>query len=174
MSCCSIVTFKDGRADKTEDFSNSWGGCPRIWDALFNKYLKNPLIPYDSWMARAEGGDRSLWDLAKRDDIPLFERAVHASTFDYFIVRKENFDRFSRHLMEFVAAHPLEEEVVDHLPSWAEFVKNCELEAIGFHGTSVSDNPWRLWDEGKEEHVPFDLATGEHEEVYEWLEKEEK
>jgi hypothetical protein len=170
MSYCELIEFKDSKPDRAHEFGNSHGGAARIWTALFEKYLKNPAKPYDSWLTRGmDPANRDLWDLAKREDLPLFERAVHVATFDNAIVGREHFAEFAGHLREFDAAYPCP-GCVNHLPQWADVVANSTAEAIGFYMMSVGDNPWYEWDEETEDSVAYDLATGKkHFEVYEYL-----
>ena len=172
MSHCEIIAFKDGKPDESLGCSNAWGGSAYVWDCLYNKYLKDPRKEYDSWLnaGLAGGSDRRLWDLAKRDDLPSFMRSVHASTFDRAIVSRENFKQFAADLREFVAFFGRGERVV-HLETFAKFIdEHPEAEAVGFYGTSVSENLWYSYDGDKDESVPYDLSTGEsHFEVYEFL-----
>lgn len=167
MSYCEIVTFERNKAVTAAEYGNSHGGQPRIWDCLYNKYVKDHRKEHDSWLF---GNTKALWALADRKDLPLFERAVMAFTFDYATVEKANFKRFAGHLREFVTAYPVPGRV-DHLPSWAKFFDECTSKAIGLYGTSLSDNPWFEWDEKKERDVPYNLKSGtKHFEIYEDLE----
>jgi hypothetical protein len=173
MSYCSLVYFRDGKPFAESEYRNAWGGAAKIWSDLFDAYLKRPSVPYDNWLMRCAGDDSSLWDLAKRKDLPLFERAVHASTFDHAIIRREHFQQFVRHLREFVSKYPADGKV-NHLPSWADAIETSDAEAVGFYGTSVGDNPWFRYDSDSNETIPYDLNTGdEHFEVYDWLESME-
>lgn len=164
MSYCAIISFKDGLPQKGIEFRNAWGGAARIWDALFERYLKNPNIPYHMWLT--DKGN-SLWPLAKRHDLPMFERAVHASTFDLAYVGKEHFSRFSNDLRAFAERYPAGNKV-DHLIAWSDVIEHSDAEAVGFHGTSVAENPWCNYDDETDEMIPVSLAEGF--EVYDWLE----
>ncbi len=166
MSYCAIIVFKDGVASGSIEFRNAWGGAARIWDALFEKYLKNPAIPYHSWISCDQ---QSLWDLAKREKLLPFERAVHASTFDLAYIRRANFGRFCGDLLLFDAAYPCIGSTANHLPAWVDAIMELKAEAVGFHGTSVAENPWRKYDEDKDETIPIPLCSGW--EVYDWLDK---
>lgn len=174
MSYCEIISFKDGVPGESVEYRNSHGGAAFVWNALFDTYLKDPAIEYDSWMMRAMDSDRSLWDLAKREDLPMYERAVHAATFDRAIVRAEHFKQFALDLRAFVERHRNEERVC-HLLEWAAFVESCNGEAVGFYGMSVSDNLWYEWvvdkdNEDEGESIPYNLNTGDkHFEVYDFL-----
>ncbi len=170
MSYCEIVTFKDGKPNGSVEYRNAWGGSVFIWTALFDKYLKDPSRPYHSWFL---GEPQALWDLATRKDLPLCERAVHTSTFDRAMVRREHFEMFVLHLREFVSRYPRGDGVC-HLSAWANFIESCDAEAVGFVGTSVSGSLWSEWNEETDEERLYDLNSGyEHLEVYDWLEAAE-
>lgn len=167
MSYCAIITFKDGKPDQQIEFRNAWGGAARIWDALFDKYLKDPAIPYHSWLCRNQ---QPLWDLAKRKSLPMFERAIHCSTFDLAYIRRENFPRFCNDLNAFEAAYPTPVKV-NHLPSWEARIEDLDCEAISFYGTSVAENLWCKWDSEKDEPIEVPLSEGW--EIYDWLDQPE-
>lgn len=169
MSYCKLITFVDGKAAQSIEYRNAWGGAARIWDALFNRYLKDPANPLSTWLMSTATGHDDLWALAKRKDLSRHERAVHASTFDWAIIRQVNFIDFASDLRRFAEEYPAGDRVC-HLREWADFIDQCEAEAIGFHGTSVSENLWEIWDDGAEEPVLYNLNEGEkHFEVYEEL-----
>lgn len=169
MSQCAIIFFENGKPGHEEEFSNAWGGAARIWTSLYDKYLKDPLVEWDSWLGASSKGPTKLWELAENEDLEMFERSVHASTFDYAIVRKENFARFAKDLRDFVHLYPPGKSVC-HLLQWADAIESSDVEAVGFHGTSVSGNLWYRWDDEKDEEVPYDLEAGDkHFEIYEWL-----
>jgi hypothetical protein len=168
MSYCEIIAFKDGKPSEALESRNAWGGAAYVWSCLFDKYLKDPNNQYDTWLS--ERGQGRLWDLAKKKEIPAFMRAVHASTFDYALVLPKNFQRFIDDLREFARYFGTNGKVC-HLETWATFIdQHRDAEAIGFYGTSVGENLWFTWDEGKEESVPYDLASGDkHFDVYDEL-----
>lgn len=167
MSYCEIIIFKDGKPTGGIEYRNSWGGAARIWDALFEKYLKDPAIPYHTWVS---GDHQPLWDLAKRKTLPEHERAVHASTFDHAYISQTNFPRFCTNLRTFDQAFPKGQKV-SHLQAWADTIEklDADVEAVGFYGTSVAENPWMKYDKGKDETVAVPLSEGW--EIYDWLTK---
>lgn len=167
MSYTALVPFKDGKACPEVEFRNSWGGAARIWNALFERYVPKR-YPHDNWHA----DDFRLWDLAYRTDLPLFERAALAFTFDLFFVQRHSFARLAGDLRKFSEKYPT--QGVDHLPAWAGwFGAVPDFDAAGLHATSVVENPWYRRkkcptcsaDEGEEELIP--LSEGQ--EVYAWL-----
>ena len=173
MSYCALIIFVNGKPDGQVEYSNSWGGSARIWDALFKSYVPKK-HEYDSWLTN-NGNDRRLWDLALRQDMPMFERAVHAFTFDRFYVRKEHLGRLAGDLRKFVEKHPAAGGHVDHLRAWAKWLdEHGEVEAVGLHGTSVSENPWCRHTkcptcEGENDDMEA-IPLSEGQEVYDWLE----
>lgn len=171
MSYCAIIPFIDGKPQTPVQYKNSWGGAAHIWTALYDKYISNRQP--GGWLC---GDTDALWELANRQDLPVVERAVHAATFDYAIIKKENYKRFAEDLRTFIAKYPVSrEDQICHLPAWADFIESCEAEAIGFHGTSVSNNLWECFDSEKDEYVSYDLnKETKHFEVYEELNKELK
>lgn len=174
MSYCALIYIKDGKQASSQEFRNAWGGAAYIWDYLFNRYLKDPRKEYDTWLTSASASDAPLWKLAGRKDIPRFLRAVHASTFDRAYVAREHFKQFTADLREFVLVAGTEGQRVIHLLDWADAIDALgdDIDAVGFHGTSVSENLWFVYDAEKDESVPYDMsARDEHFEVYEWLDE---
>lgn len=166
MGYCQIIPFTDGMPQAGIEFRNPWRGAPMVWETLYDKYLKNPQVSYDSWLTsyRKDEG-RALWDLAKRDDLPRFERAVHAFTFDLAYIANEHFEQFATDLREFERRYPV--EYPTHLSAWANLIDSMENEAVGLYGTSVSENPWNKYDEEKDAMIATPLSDGF--EVYDWL-----
>lgn len=166
MSYCALIPFIDGKPSNPIEFRNSWGGAARIWNSLFDAYLKDPNNKYDTWLGE---NAKRLWPLATRKDLPLFERAVHASTFDLFYVRRDHFKQFANDLWSFVRKYPVAGNCADHLPAWAALIDSSrnKIEAYGFHGTSVAETPWLDYDEEGDVEVYKSLSEGQ--EVYDWL-----
>jgi hypothetical protein len=108
----------------------------------------------------------------------MFERAVHAFTFDHFYVRGENFRRLAADVRAFVEKYPAG-ECVDHLPAWAQWLEeHTDVEAVGLYGTSVSENIWYRsktcahCGNSTDETEPVHMSEGT--EVYDWLESNPK
>ncbi|MBW1779264.1 MAG: hypothetical protein JRL30_00805 [Deltaproteobacteria bacterium] len=165
MSRCYVIEFKDGKPDTYAEFPNSWGGAARIWTSLYDKYMKDPAKEYDSWLMDYE---TKLWALATSEKLEPCERITMLATFDYAIIRRENFGKVAADLRGFVALNPAPSGSVDHVPAWADLIEASSAEAIGFHGTSVSEDLWQEWDEDADEAVVYDLNKGDrHFEIYE-------
>jgi hypothetical protein len=172
MSQCKIVTFKDGQADSCFEFGNSWLGAASIWTAMFDRFVKDPLKEYDSWLMCCRPGENDaragqFWNLWQRADIPDALRAVHLATLDHAIVMAADFGRFSADLRTFAESFALPHS---HLAKWAECITGLTfVEAIGFHHTTVTENPWCSYDEKQDRMIPYKLSEGTHFSVYEKL-----
>ena len=106
MSYSTLMFFKDKKVIDEIEYTNSHGTAPYVWGVLFDKHLKDPNIPYDSWLLRCATGDTALWELNAREDLPDYERAVHAFTMDRAFVKRQDFSRFAAHIRAFLAVHP--------------------------------------------------------------------
>jgi hypothetical protein len=87
------------------------------------------------------------------------EKAVHAATYDLAFIRRVNFQQYINDLRAFVQMYPTGERV-DHLPAYADTIEKLDAEAIGFYGTSVSENLWWRWDEAAEQSFAVPLSNG--------------
>lgn len=163
MSYCQLIEINNGQPFHGTEYQNSYGGAARIWSSLFDKYLKNPAIPYHCWLSSGQ----ELWDLAKNKNLPMFERAVHSFTFDRHYVSRKNFSRFTEDLKKFVETYPADGKVC-HLLSWAAEISSMDCDGVGIYGTSVAENPWFVWDDEKEEDVG--IPSNDKLEIYNWLE----
>lgn len=139
-----------------QELSNSWGSAPVVWDAVANRYLgKN----YSDLMAY--GDMKELWPLWKDPTIPIEIRAVLMMTYDRLYVAKKDYARAARDIRYFLRAFPPKSGWANHWPWIAEFFESDpDYPGIGFHHTSVSEDPYDgPYDEDKEEHGPPDWST---------------
>lgn len=181
MSYCEIIAFREHVPSVGLELRNAWGGAAYVWNHMYDKFLKDPANEYDSWLRGAGTDESPLWKLHKRQDIPMFMRAVHTAMYDHAIVSQANFSRFVADLREFDRNFAKNGSVC-HLESFAKFIEeNADAEAIGFYGTSVSEYPWHVLpqpegdDDDFLEPIPYSLETGDkHFEVYEELEGESR
>jgi hypothetical protein len=131
--------FYKTRRGKSLECGNSWGGCARIWDSLYDKYCKDPAKEYDCW---SFGSDK-LWALARDDRLSLMERGVLMSTFDWALVMGEHAKQHAGFLRGFATLFPVPGKV-DHLNAWADFMDaHPKAHAFGIYATSVGDNLWQ-------------------------------
>jgi hypothetical protein len=134
-----------GQVEEVEEYRNSWGGFARIWDSIYDAYLKNPNDKFDGWMDFSGKNSKKLWALWKDPKVPKWIRQILTSTFDYAIVERERLNEYANLLDKFVDNFPVPDQV-DHLADWAKEARklaedeNCV--GICFHGTSCGDNLW--------------------------------
>lgn len=153
MSYSTLMLFKDRKVVDEIEYTNSHGTAPYVWGVLFDKYLKDPTILYDSWLFRCATGDTALWELNKREDLPDYERVVHAFTMDRAFVRKQDFPRFTAHIRKFLIAHPPDPTTICHWSAIADEVENQDCDAVGLYCTSLSDSPWYAQNDDEEERL---------------------
>lgn len=173
MSYTSLIPFVGKQPQSEVIFGTSWGGAARIWDALFGAHVPKE-HEFDSWII--DPHDRRLWDLAFNTDLPAYERAALAFTFDLFYVRNDHFGNLAGHLRLFVRKYPVIGAHADHLPAWARWLEEHlqgEVEAVALRCTSVTQNLWHRPTKCEhcgnltEETEPVWLCDGT--EVYDWL-----
>lgn len=139
MSTCSLIFFRQGIATEGRDYPNSWHGAAAIWTALDDHYLHDPADPYRNWLTNPQ----PLWDLAKRRDLPMFDRVPLVFTFDRALVHGEHFRELAQHLRDFHTFHGLQNS---HLTQWAADIQASDAQAVALHATSVNLNPWLVFD----------------------------
>lgn len=185
MGYCQIHCFKDGKIHDTLVYHNPWGGGSRIWSAIYDNFYLRPEVMYDSWLYAFSENERKynsskhyhkFATAFRRKDLPRFVRAVHMYMFDYAMVKKNNFSKFSEDLRRFSLVYPA--KGVDHLPVWADDIDNIgyivkeNIDAIGFRATSVSNDFWYYYDEKLDEMVSYDFKKRKnHFDIYEALDE---
>lgn len=142
MSYMEIIQFKPHPIKTVRTrFDNSWGFIPRIFDKLFNTYIKKER-EFDSW---SFDSGRRVTKLVHEKVLQPFELSVLLFTMDAYCVGKSNFGKMSDDLSAFDLAHPPGEDCCNHLPGVAEiFKKEQETDtlAIGLYGSSVGQDKW--------------------------------
>lgn len=153
---------RDGLVRSDLEMSNSRGYAARIWTDLYDKYLKDLDKEYDSWMV-GEDCER-LWALGKDARLCSFERDSLISTFDNVMIMREDFGQMSVSLCWFVKKYPPKNRVC-HLLTVAsrldELSKDDSVQAVCFHQTSVTANPWVDPCQESEDHAePYNINKG--------------
>ena len=147
----SVWPFR--RVECATELPNSWGFAPFIWDAMSKEHLGYKMQLSDDMEA--------LWQLYKRDDIPLSHRAVLCMTFDNAYIRNKDYNLAATHIRQFLEDFPTIPSNVNHLPEIARILDELpDSPAIGFWGTSVSDIPFQgSYNEHNDDHDTFDWTT---------------
>jgi len=166
MSHTAIHTIdSDGNICAFKEYRNAHGGVARIWDALYDKYLKDPTNSHDHWgNLFNKDNEKRLWNLWKDETIPKCARIVLIASFDYAVILKEFLAEYVDYLEEFEKLFPRDEKYVNHLPAWIEdcreLSKDESVHGICFYGTSIGEDWWFPYDDEKEENVPYNINTG--------------
>ena len=139
--------------EKVEDLfelRNAWGSAPVIWEAMAQQYLNKG----------AFGAGAELWGLWKNQNIPVLHRIVHLFTFDRAYISKKDFIRAANDIRAFLKDFPQPENHINHWFAIADYLEtDPEVPAIGFHMTSVSENPFHGdWDEENETYGETDWS----------------
>ncbi len=147
MSYCQIITInKDHEFGVFETFRNAYGGAAFIWNVLCDEFL-----PGHIWIM---GNNDKLWNLCEDLRLDAFEREVLLSTFDYAIIKRENFTKMAESFERFILKYPSKSNIICHLDKWGDAFQwlSAKNDLIGacFYHMSVSENVWAEYDLTKE------------------------
>lgn len=144
----------NGQIDDIVELKNAHGGAPLIWDTIAQKYLGLRPFGYNMETER-------LWPLWRDLNIPKSHRAVLAMTYDDVVVESSDFARAAEDVRLFLRDFPPSSDRVNHLEKLAEVFESAPAyEGIGFHWTSVSEDPFQgEYDEDTEEYAPHDFSN---------------
>lgn len=141
MSYTTIKAIWPGeRHEDLQELRNGHGSAPVIWGALCERYLGGNR---NGWLFNDELSNK-LWSLWQRQDVPLCMRAVLMMTFDRFYVERKDYARAASDIDEFLRIAPPPPGHINHWPTIADlFRSNPDIPAVGFHCTSVSEDPFQ-------------------------------
>ena len=138
----TYVINKAGDLLCSEEYRNSHGFCAYIWTALCEKYK------IGSWYLD-ENADK-LWKLATNPKLLPCERIALETTFDYAIIRKEDFAQVIAAYHDFEHVHPPGNHV-SHLYSIAlemgRYANDDDVVGFCFYQSSLSSNLWEEVDD---------------------------
>lgn len=148
MSTTTVKAVWPG--EKTEDLGtlrNSHGSAPVVWNLIAKKYLG--LDDYEYCRATDK-----LWPTYKRADMDRHHRTVLLMTYDNAMVFRENYKQAASDIRSFLADFPAVPGYVNHWTSIADiFDAAPDCPAIGFHMTSVGEDPFRgEWNDDTEDY----------------------
>ncbi|ENU07773.1 hypothetical protein [Acinetobacter calcoaceticus] len=158
MSYTTILAIHpEEKVEELFELGNAWGSAPVIWDAIAQKYLGK-----SNFMAATLGDSGAkLWALCRDESVPLLHRTVHLMTMDRMFIEKKDFKQAAQDIRAFLNDFPQPENHINHWPTIAEYLETePEIPAIGFHMTSVSENPfYGEWDDESESYGNPDWTT---------------
>ena len=153
MSYTTVLAIHPNeKIEELFELRNAWGSAPVIWDCMAKKYLDMSSF----MMATLKDKGESLWSLCNNTSIPAHHRNVHIMTMDRAYIEKKDFKRAASDIRKFLVDFKVDLQRVSHWNEIANFLEsNPECPAIGFHMTSVSENPFLGdWNEEKGEYDP--------------------
>jgi len=139
-----------GLVEEVADFHNSWRGAMLVWDNMAYLYLGQ-----HAGLLMARDAIDPVWDLAKRQDIPLAHRIVLMSTFDRVMVRRENLDRVIEAIETYAETFD-PGTLLLQVKKLRELRNDRDCQAVCWNQTSECADAWWI-DEG-EEGRPYDTA----------------
>lgn len=178
MSYTEIYSFnKKGNAEFLGETKNSWRGAMAIWEILEKKYLEP--LPKPNWMtieryneggysrtSLSDNGLAPIWALYDSDKIDKIYKIVLGTTFDYYIVMKENINEVIEAFENFKGETSLKEQAI----IISEILDDPDVIAIGWNQTSVNGDNWTNYnyDEVIDDHIPYNLYDqNEHYNLFE-------
>jgi hypothetical protein len=143
-----------------EEYSNSHGTAPPVWEAMAGKYLgvtEAYSYPNKGWMQLGS----ELWSLWRAPQVKLEHRLVFLLTFDRAYVARENFAKMAAAIRVFLEDFPPKVNYVNHWDSIASLFESApQAPRVGLYCTSVGENPFEgEWDESRERHRLIDWGT---------------
>ena len=147
-----LAIYPNEKIEELFELRNSWGSAPVVWDSMAQKYLEVSSF----MMATFKDEGKALWALCSNKSIPAHHRTVHTMTMDRAYIEKKDFARAATDIRKFLNDFKIDHQRVNHWYEIATFLESgIEYPAIGFHMTSVSENPFLgSWNEDKGEYDP--------------------
>jgi len=165
MSCTEIFGIdKNGDLSEIDETGNAFRGAMAIWTIMEERYLPSLEKPY--WMTEEReyysrlssfGDDnmmQEIWDIPKSDKVSRIDKIVMCTTFDYCIVKRENFDELLEAFDSFEGNTSLKEqaEII------REILDDENIVGVAWNQTSVNDM-WHGSYDDDDEYIPFNINT---------------
>lgn len=176
MSRTELYIVKNtGELELYKEFGNSHRGASLLWSNLCKKYLDSP---YGHILLSKEGLDK-LWRLDRDPKVPKELRILHISTFDHFLIRKENLQQFIDACEEVYKKDYFED--LGHFRDYPEVFRGImkleNIMAIAWNQTTVCTDVWCVYDackhcdNGTIQRDYNILKDKEHQFLFEYLEE---
>lgn len=166
MSYTEIYAFnEDGYAYEYGETRNAWRSAPIIWKFMEEKYLPpyipnyvkccywyNPAMNYESIckhlgyhpsrfpdFSKEKTGFKEICDLVDNENVSTTDKIVLHTTFDYALVKKQDFNRIISAFQEFEAEGS---SLLEQAEIFKEMMKDNSIIAAGWNQTSVNCDNW--------------------------------
>ena len=153
MSYTEMFGFnKEGNAYDLADIRNSWRGGMAVWNYLYNKYFGEN-FPSFTFSGNPFDNLNKVFE-----DMPEHEQIVLLTTYDYALIKRENFQQVVDAFRKFEGEASLKEQadVIE------EALTDEDCMAIGWNQTSVNSAFWTGdYDEEIDEYTPYNINIGD-------------
>ena len=135
------------------EYKNSHLAGPTIWNIMAKEYSRFGSVPL------AEKDSKEFWNSWKNPVMPDWLRIVILSTYDHVYVKRGNWSRLTEAMNKFTDHY---KDNNNHCQAYVEALSNASEDIIGccWCITSLSDDPWRVWNEKTQEDEIYDLNIG--------------
>lgn len=160
MSLTTIKAVWPGeRAEDFVELENSWGAAPYVWEAMAKRYLP----PGKNWLVNHE----LIWPLSKDPRVPRHQQAVLRMTYDNCLLYAKDYQKAADDIEWFFRnfGQPDPNGAGAHWLVIHDVIRTATCPALGFHWTSVSEDPF---DGGyDDDDLPLPLDWSKFWDVYE-------
>jgi hypothetical protein len=132
---------ESGEIESVADFENAFRSAWRVWSEMAEAYLGQ-----DAGHMILDKNMQPVWDLWKREDVPLDHRIVMAFTFDNVMVRRENFVRLAEAMEEFAKRFG-PGTLLEQALELRRLADDETAYAVCWNQTSVNVDTWYVRDE---------------------------
>jgi len=161
MSYTTMLLFPaSGPPRDHAEYPNAHRAHPLIWSAFAERFAGDRGA-CDPMKIRKGSEVTKFWELDKDPTIPRVYRLVLQMTWDHALVRRADLLMMADALDTFISDLPLEFGA-GHLLAWTKEFRALagrdDFVAVGFIGTSVADDVWRVRSEDSDECRDYDLS----------------
>jgi len=155
MSYTTLHGFnKDGEIYNINEYNNAWHGAIIVWMEMAKKYG----IPKGEEIVFNDAVAKQIWGLPfKNEDMTEADRITMITTFDRFVVYKQDFPALITAMKESATWLPPHCHIVKEAEDVEKVMNDEDLIAVAWTQTSVAD----CWGSGEfdenEESVPYNL-----------------
>lgn len=138
------VVKKDGELYLHKEFSNSHRGALMLWDNLAEKYLNRK---FASLLFNKDV--KPVWKLDRDLNVPEDLRILLMSTYDWFMIRRENLPLFVTSIRNVLEGKYFKD--MGHFEYYPEVLEEIykmdDVVAIAWNQTSVVCDMWNIYEE---------------------------
>ena len=145
MSRTELYIVKNtGDLELYKEFGNSHRGASLLWNNLTKKYINTSY----SWISMKKKEMERLWRLDQDPRVSREEKVIFISTFDHFLIKKENLHLFIEACEEVYKKNYFED--IGHFKNYPEVMREImkleDVIAIAWNQTSVCSDVWYVYD----------------------------